>query len=115
MWRRRERTWERRRKGRGLLVGRGRSGGGVGVSDRLGDLRHGGPYVHVVEFMFVVAPDGVVEVVAPSDKAEGFVRVVPVELLAVLALCERKAPILDIDVLMSCLLRLFKLRCSHGD
>lgn len=64
--------------------------------------------------MFVVAPDGVVEVISLSNDAEGFVGVVPVDLLAIFAFRKREAPVLDIDMLMSCLLRNFKFSLGYG-
>lgn len=64
--------------------------------------------------MFVVAPDGVVEVISLSNDAEGFVGVVPVDLLAIFAFRKSEAPVLDVDMLMSCLLRNFKFSLGHG-
>ena len=64
--------------------------------------------------MFVVAPDGVVEVISLSNDAEGFVGVVPVDLLAIFAFRKSEAPVLDVDMLMSCLLRNFKFSLGYG-
>lgn len=51
--------------------------------------------------MLVVAPDGVVQIVAFPYYPERFVCVVPIDLFVVLAFSEREAPVFDVDVLVS--------------
>jgi hypothetical protein len=59
--------------------------------------------------VLAAAPDAVIEVVVFPNQSQSFVRIVPVEALAVFAFSQGEAPVLDIDVLMS-----MALRCMNG-
>ena len=58
-------------------------------------------YIQVVQFVLVVAPDGVVQIVPFANHTESLVCVVPLELLVVFSFRERKSPEFYVDVLVS--------------
>lgn len=72
-------------------------------------------YVQVIKLVFVVAPDRVVEVVSPAENPQCLVRVVPVHGFPVVALGEREAPVLDVDVLVASHLCFREAGLGHGD
>lgn len=53
--------------------------------------------------MLATAPDAIVDVVILADESKALVGVVPVEATSVVTLAQRKAPVLDVDVLASCI------------
>lgn len=71
-------------------------------------------YVEIVELVLAAAPDTVVEVIVFPDQSQSFVRIVPVE-TAVFAFSQTKAPVFDVEMLVSMAVCYFKGRSCEWD
>jgi hypothetical protein len=65
--------------------------------------------------MLVIAPDGIIQVISHPQYPQTLISVIPVPLVAVLALCKCKSPVLHIDMFMSCVLRNLQSIGSNWD
>ena len=58
-------------------------------------------YVQIIQLMFIVAPDRIVQVISFAEDTQSLVGVVPIQRFPIVSLGERKTPVLDIDMLVA--------------